>query len=187
MAEIIIPDEFQAIKTRLENIIKKVIGENTDSSLSSSSTNPVQNATITSELNGKSDVGHSHTLSDLTDLTIQQETITVTSPTSGSNYFNGGTREIKAVKYGRIVQVWVNFYDVSAKQSSSSTDTVIGTLPDGWHPKISTKVKCATNNNSNIYASFLSFNESGTIALRIANTTALTSVTFRGTVTFITA
>ena len=38
-----------------------------DSSLSSSSTNPVQNKVINSALNGKSDTGHTHTKSNITD------------------------------------------------------------------------------------------------------------------------
>lgn len=53
MATVDIPTNYQTIKTRLENIIIKVLGENTDSSLSSSSNNPVRNNVIKSALDNK--------------------------------------------------------------------------------------------------------------------------------------
>lgn len=159
-----------------------------DSALSTTSTNPVQNKIITNALNGKSNDGHTHTISNITDYpTIETQTITVTSPTSGSNYFSGGTREITAWKWGKLVTVTVNFYNVGAKASSTSTDTTIGTLPSGWHPNATIYARPNTNNNSNIQYSQMSVSSSGEIRVRIANTSTLTGVTFRGSLTFITA
>lgn len=129
---------------------------------------------------------HNHTLSNITDLTIEQQTITVTSPTNGTDYFSGGTREINAVRYGKLVQVYVNFYNVSAKQGSTSTDTVIGKLPSGWEPKIGVKIKPAINVNANGHYVQMGVNSNGNIILRLGSTNAMSSATFRGTMTFIT-
>lgn len=118
---------------------------------------------------------------------VEQQSITVTSPTSGTNYFNGGTREITAVKYGKVVQVYVNFYNVSAKQGTTSTDTVIGTLPNGWEPIIGVKIKPAINVNSSGHYVQMGVNSNGNVILRLGSTTTMSSATFRGTMTFITA
>ena len=159
-----------------------------DDALSTTSENPVQNKVITNSLNGKSDTGHTHTISNITDYpTVETENITVTSATSGSNYFSGGTREITAWKWGKLVTVTVNFYNVGAKASATSTDTTIGTLPTGWCPNGTIYARPNTNNNTNIQWSQMSINSSGNIRIRIGSTTAVTGATFRGSFTFVTA
>ena len=126
-------------------------------------------------------------LNTLNPPSVETTNITVTSATSGSNYFSGGTREITAVKYGKTVQVYVNFYNVNAKASSTSTDTTIGTLPTGWQPKISSRTRPAINNNTNLQYSQLEVTTNGEIRIRIGSTTAISGGTIRGTMTFITA
>ena len=117
--------------------------------------------------------------------TVEEKSITVTSPTSGTNYFSGGTREITAIKWGKVVYVYVNFYNVGAKAGSTSTDTTIGTLPTGWHPKRELRIRPAINNNSNIQYAQMSVASSGDIKIRVGSTTAITGATFRGAITFI--
>ena len=158
-----------------------------DDALDTTSENPVQNKVITNAMNGKSNTGHTHTLSNISDLTVEEKTITVTSATTGSNYFSDGTREIKAVKYGKIVQVTINFYGVNAKASGTSVDTTIGTLPTGWTPKSEVgRVKTVGSTNANLNYSQAGITTNGNIFIRVGYSTALTNVTFRAGITFIT-
>ena len=139
---------------------------------------------------------HSHDISDVTDLqttlngkqstlSVETTTITVTSPTSGNNYFSGGTREILARKYGKIVNVTINFYGVNSKQENTTTNTPIGTLPSGWTPAITQYGKCAFNNNDNIERASVMINTNGGISIRTGYATAITNVTYRASLTFI--
>ncbi len=156
-----------------------------DDALSSTSENPVQNKVITGALNSKSDTGHTHTISNITDLTVETETIAVTSATTGNNYFSGGTREITAKRYGKVVMVYVNFYGVNAKQDSTYTDTTIGTLPNGWKPATTVHTHVGQSGSSNLTRASMSINTSGEIKIRLVYSSALTNVGLRTTLTFI--
>lgn len=167
-----------------------------DDSLSTTSTNPVQNKVITSALNNKSDTGHTHNISDVTDLqttlngkqaslSVESTTITVTSPTSGNNYFSGGTREITARRYGKIVNVTINFYNVSSKQSGTAVDTTIATMPSGWRPIFIQYAHSSYVNKSSIANASFMVNTSGVISLRTGTADAQTSVTYRASFTYI--
>lgn len=57
-------------KSKLDGIATGANKTTVDSSLSSSSANPVQNKVVTQGLNGKSDSGHTHTVSDVTNLGV---------------------------------------------------------------------------------------------------------------------
>lgn len=141
---------------------------------------------IAEDLRSKADTNHTHTKSQITDFpTVESQSITVTSATSGSNYFSGGTREITARKWGNIVNVTINFYGVGAKQASTSTDTIIGTLPSGWIPSMVQYFKPSFTINSNQNYSSFSIDTNGNIKLRIGSTTSLSNVTFRGSITFL--
>lgn len=61
-------DFTSAEKTKLANIENGANKTIVDSSLSSTSSNPVQNQTINTALNGKANLNHSHVISDVTDL-----------------------------------------------------------------------------------------------------------------------
>ena len=55
-------------KSKLDGIATEANKTVVDSSLSSSSTNPVQNKVVTSALNGKANSSHSHSISNITNL-----------------------------------------------------------------------------------------------------------------------
>lgn len=61
-------DFTSAEKTKLANIENGANKTIVDSSLSSTSSNPVQNQVINTALNGKADINHNHTISNVTDL-----------------------------------------------------------------------------------------------------------------------
>lgn len=167
-----------------------------DDTLSSTSTNPVQNKVIASALDDKSDNGHTHSISDVTDLqttlngkqstlSVESTTVSVTSATSGSNYFSGGTREITARKYGKIVNVTINFYNVNSKQSGTAVDTTIATMPTGWRPIFVQYAHSAYVNKSSIANASVMINTSGAISIRTATADAQTSVTYRASFTYV--
>lgn len=145
-----------------------------DDALSSTSTNPVQNKVVNTALGGKQ-----------ASLSVESTSISVSSPTSGSNYFSGGTREILARRYGKIVNVTINFYNVNSKQASTSTDTAIGTMPSGWRPIFNQYARASYTNKSDIHNTSFMINTSGTISIRTLTTTAQTSVTYRASFTYI--
>ena len=150
-----------------------------DSSLSSSSTNPVQNKVVNSALGGKANSSHSHSISNITNLqstlnsksetghnhddryytetemntklngkansshshsignvtNLQSKLDTIPSLTSktitvsGTN--NNGT--ITFYKFGKIVVMELNL----SKVDLTSSWNVVGTVPDGYIPKLS--------------------------------------------------
>ena len=59
-----------------------------DSTLSSSSTNPVQNKVINSALSGKANTSHTHTISQISDLQANWDTYLKTNPTLINNAIN---------------------------------------------------------------------------------------------------
>lgn len=75
-------------KSKLDGIATEANKTVVDSSLSSSSTNPVQNKVVNSALNGKANSSHTHTASQISDLTVSTHTLA-----------NGA----KLYKYGKIV------------------------------------------------------------------------------------
>lgn len=147
-----------------------------DDSLSTSSTNAVQNSVVTTALNGKQ-----------SNLSVESTSISVSSATSGSNYFSGGTREITARRYGKVVNVTVNFFNVSSKQASTATDTTIGTMPSGWRPIFVQYAHSAYVNKSSIANASFMINTSGVISIRTGTADAQTSVTYRASFTYIVA
>lgn len=166
-------------KSKLDGIATEANKTVVDSSLSSSSTNPVQNKVVNSALGGKANSSHSHSISNITNLqsalnsksetghthddryytetemntklngkansshthsignvtnlqskldtipTLTTSTITV----SGTN--NAGT--ITFYKFGKIVVMELNLSQVYL----NSTWNIVGTVPDGYGPKLS--------------------------------------------------
>lgn len=69
-----------ADKTKLDTIEEGANKTTVDSSLSGESENPVQNKIIKTALDGKADISHNHTVTDITDLqTKLDEKLTITS------------------------------------------------------------------------------------------------------------
>ena len=60
-------DNTTDLQTVLETVNSLPDAISVDSALSETSTNPVQNKIVTEALNGKSDIGHTHSASDITD------------------------------------------------------------------------------------------------------------------------
>lgn len=104
-----------------------------DSSLSSSSTNPVQNKVVNSALDGKANSSHSHSISSITNLQSTLDTIPSLTSTSitVSGTDNQGT--ITFYKFGKIVVMELNL----SKVHITSTWNVVGTIPNGYMPKLS--------------------------------------------------
>lgn len=104
-----------------------------DSSLSSSSTNPVQNKIVTDALNGKADSNHTHSIENVTNLQSKLDTIPSLTSTSitVSGTDNQGT--ITFYKFGKIVIMELNL----SKVHLSHTWNVVGIVPNGYIPKLS--------------------------------------------------
>lgn len=141
-------------KSKLDGIATKANKTIVDSSLSSSSTNPVQNKVVNSALNGKansshshsisnitnlqsaldgkSDNGHSHSISDVTNLQSKLDTIPSLTNTNilVANTNNTGT--INFYKFGKIVIMELNL----SKVLLTSTWNILGTVPSGYMPTI---------------------------------------------------
>ena len=163
---------------KLENIDDGANKTVVDSSLSSSSTNPVQNKVVNSALNGKANSSHNHSISNITNLqstldnksatghthddryytetemntklngkansshthsignvtNLQSKLDTIPSLTSTSITVSGADNQGKITfyKFGKIV---VMELDLSKVHLTSSWN-VVGTIPDGYMPKL---------------------------------------------------
>lgn len=104
-------------KSKLDGIATEANKTVVDSSLSSSSTNPVQNKVVTSALDGKANSSHTHTASQISDLTVSTHTLA-----------NGA----KLYKYGKIVLAVFNNYQYSGKTPYVWTD--IFNIPSAYKP-----------------------------------------------------
>jgi hypothetical protein len=132
-------------KSKLDGIATEANKTVVDSSLSSSSTNPVQNKVVTSALGGKANSSHSHSISNITNLQSaldsksdinhnhnntysllnhQHTALTVSTYTLA----NGA----KLYKYGKIVLAVFNNYQYSGKTPYAWTD--IFNIPSAYKP-----------------------------------------------------
>ena len=190
-------------KSKLDGIATGANKTVVDSSLSGSSTNPVQNKVVNSALNGKansshshsisnitnlqsaldskSDNGHSHSISDVTNLQSKLDTIPSLTNTNilVANTNNIGT--INFYKFGKIVIMELNL----SKVLLTSTWNILGTVPSGYMPAIADGI-----GNPNIYWSIqaqqgqsaqLNIKSTGEIRLAYGNgqsSAIVTSVTY---------
>lgn len=104
-----------------------------DSSLSSSSTNPVQNKIVTDALNGKADSNHTHSIENVTNLQSKLDTIPSLTSTSITVYGTDNQGTITFYKFGKIVIMELNL----SKVHLTSTWNVVGIVPKGYMPKLS--------------------------------------------------
>lgn len=74
-------------KSKLDGIATEANKTVVDSSLSSSSTNPVQNKVVTSALNGKANSSHSHSISNITNLQSALDSKSDTGHTHDDRYY----------------------------------------------------------------------------------------------------
>ena len=74
-------------KTKLDGIATGATKVTVDSSLSSSSTNPVQNKVVNSALNGKANSSHSHSISNITNLQSALDNKSATGHTHDDRYY----------------------------------------------------------------------------------------------------
>lgn len=74
-------------KTKLDGIATGATKVTVDSSLSSSSTNPVQNKVVNSALNGKANSSHSHSISNITNLQSALDNKSETGHTHDDRYY----------------------------------------------------------------------------------------------------
>lgn len=74
-------------KSKLDGIAIKANKTVVDSSLSSSSTNPVQNKIVTNALNGKANSSHSHSISNITNLQSALDSKSETGHTHDDRYY----------------------------------------------------------------------------------------------------
>lgn len=74
-------------KTKLDGIATGATKVTVDSSLSSSSTNPVQNKVVNSALNGKANSSHSHSISNITNLQSTLDSKSETGHTHDDRYY----------------------------------------------------------------------------------------------------
>lgn len=120
-------------KVKLNGIATEANKTVVDSSLSSSSTNPVQNKIVTDALNGKADSNHTHSIENVTNLQSKLDTIPSLTSTSitVSGTDNQGT--ITFYKFGKIVIMELNL----SKVHLTSTWDVVGIVPNGYMPKLS--------------------------------------------------
>lgn len=116
---------------KLENIDDGANKTVVDSSLSSSSTNPVQNKVVNNALNGKSDIGHEHTSDDIHYALDQNVSVTTILENKAAknhthNYipstvsqtvFGSGDSKVTATRQGNVVTLRLHF---------------VGEFPDTW-------------------------------------------------------
>lgn len=116
---------------KLDNIDDGANKTVVDSSLSSSSTNPVQNKVVNNALNGKSDIGHEHTSDDIHYALDQNVSVTTILENKAAknhthNYipstvsqavFGSGDSKVTATRQGNVVTLRLHF---------------IGEFPDTW-------------------------------------------------------
>lgn len=74
-------------KSKLDGIATEANKTVVDSSLSSSSTNPVQNKIVTNALNGKANSSHSHSISNITNLQSALDSKSETGHTHDDRYY----------------------------------------------------------------------------------------------------
>ena len=74
-------------KSKLDGIATEANKTVVDSSLSSSSTNPVQNKVVNSALNGKANSSHNHSISNITNLQLTLENKSSTGHTHDDRYY----------------------------------------------------------------------------------------------------
>ena len=74
-------------KTKLDGIATGATKVTVDTSLSSSSTNPVQNKVINTALDGKANSSHNHSISNITDLQLTLENKSPTGHTHDDRYY----------------------------------------------------------------------------------------------------
>lgn len=77
----------KADKSKLDGIATEANKTVVDSSLSSSSTNPVQNKVVNSALNGKANSSHSHSISNITNLQSALDSKSETGHTHDDRYY----------------------------------------------------------------------------------------------------
>ena len=165
-------------KSKLDGIATEANKTVVDSSLSSSSTNPVQNKVVNSALNGKANSSHSHSITNITNLqskldgkansvhnhddryytetemntklngkansnhthsigdvtNLQSKLNTIPSLTSATITVSGTNNVgiITFYKFGKIGVMELNL----SKVNLSSTWNVVGTVPNGYMPKL---------------------------------------------------
>lgn len=117
-------------KSKLDGIATGANKTTVDSSLSSSSANPVQNKVVTQGLNGKSDSDHTHTVSDVTNLGV--------ASTSG----NGLMSSAMVTKLNGIA-TGANKTTVDSALSSTSTNPVQNKV-------VNAQLTSLNNNKANI-------------------------------------
>lgn len=74
-------------KTKLDGIATGATKVTVDTSLSSSSTNPVQNKVVNSALNGKANSSHNHSISNITNLQSTLDNKSATGHTHDDSYY----------------------------------------------------------------------------------------------------
>lgn len=74
-------------KSKLDGVATEANKTVVDSSLSSSSTNPVQNKVVNSALNGKANSSHNHSISNITNLQLTLENKSPTGHTHDNRYY----------------------------------------------------------------------------------------------------
>ena len=74
-------------KSKLDGVATEANKTVVDSSLSSSSTNPVQNKVVNSALNGKANSSHNHSISNITNLQLTLENKSATGHTHDDRYY----------------------------------------------------------------------------------------------------
>lgn len=74
-------------KSKLDGVATKANKTVVDSSLSSSSTNPVQNKVVNSALNGKANSSHNHSISNITNLQSALDSKSATGHTHDDRYY----------------------------------------------------------------------------------------------------
>ena len=165
-------------KSKLDGIATEANKTVVDSSLSSSSTNPVQNKVVNNALNGKANSSHNHSISNITNLqsaldsksetghthddryytetemntklngkansshthsignvtNLQSKLDTIPSLTSTSITVSGADNQgtITFYKFGKIVVMELDL----SKVHITSTWNVVGTIPNGYMPKL---------------------------------------------------
>lgn len=124
-------------KSKLDGIATGANKTTVDSSLSSSSANPVQNKVVTQGLNGKSDSDHTHTVSDVTNLGV--------ASTSG----NGLMSSAMVTKLNGIA-TGANKTTVDSALSSTSTNPVQNKVVKAQVDSLNS-AKANTNHTHNDY------------------------------------
>lgn len=105
-------------KSKLDGIATEANKTVVDSSLRGSSTNPVQNKIVTNALNGKANSSHTHTASQISDLTVSTHTLA-----------NGA----ELYKYGKIVMC-VLFNVAFSGKKAYTWNNLFTNIPSTYQP-----------------------------------------------------